>query len=116
MFQYERPGRSIAFFLAACLLIVLATSIGSCVMYKANDSVIEITVKDKERIERHGYLVYTQEGEVFEITDTLAYMRFDSAETYGALTPDKKYKVKVAGWRVPLLGLYRNIINSEEIE
>ena len=37
-------------------------------------------------------------------------MKFASAERYHSLQAGRSYRAIVAGWRIPLLGQYRNII------
>jgi hypothetical protein len=76
---------------------------------RASTEVITITVEDKERVE-NNYLVWTKEGEVFEISDSLAYMRFNSSDFYGEIEVGETYNVLVSGWRIPFLSMYRNII------
>lgn len=76
----------------------------------------EITISDKERITtgsgndmKSKFLVYT-ENEVFENTDALMVLKFNSADVQNHLKTDSTYTVKVMGWRVPFLSMYRNII------
>lgn len=76
--------------------------------------VVEIKISDKERIVKNKgevskYLVFT-EDEVFENTDSWAYLKFNSSDIQGKLSKDSTYKVKVCGFRVPFLSTYRNII------
>ncbi len=74
---------------------------------------ITITVTDKaikRYDEKDKYLVYTG-GEVYEVTDALPILRFDSSDDYGRLTVGKKYVVKVCGWRIRIFSQYRNIID-----
>ncbi|MCR5122259.1 MAG: hypothetical protein K6B74_07555 [Ruminococcus sp.] len=74
---------------------------------------VTITVTDKA-IKRYDendkYLVYTS-GEVFEVTDALPILRFDSSDDYGRLTVGNTYVVKVCGWRIRMFSQYRNIID-----
>ena len=64
----------------------------------------------------HKYLVYTKDGETFEIVDSFVFLTFRSSDIYGKITSGKKYKCKVAGWRIPFLSSYRNILSAEEIQ
>jgi len=85
---------------------------------------VTITVEDKgtERRERSSYtgnrrhvsyrdafLVFTPD-EVFEVSTSFVFLKFASAERYHSLESGRSYRAIVAGWRIPLLGQYRNII------
>lgn len=91
--------------------------------YYLSSSETTITVKRLERIvESSGsgettstsskYLVFTN-NEVFENTDSWLYLKFSSSDLYSKLEEGQTYKVKVAGWRIPFLSWYRNIIEIE---
>lgn len=73
------------------------------------------TVKEKERVCDGGqsgtckYLVYTDQG-VYENTDSLWYLKFDSSDVYGSLEEGKTYNAKVYGFRLPFFSMYKNII------
>jgi len=73
-----------------------------------------ITVSRLERIVESQsmtskYLVFT-DNEVFENTDSWLYLKFSSSDLYAKLKEGKTYRVKVAGWRIPFLSWYKNII------
>ena len=79
-----------------------------------------ITVKRLERIVESSwsgetasttskYLVFTN-NEVLENTDSWLYLKFSSSDLYAKLKEGQTYKIKVAGWRIPFLSWYRNII------
>lgn len=77
---------------------------------------ITITIKKTERITtgsgediRHKYLVFT-EGEVFENTDALFFGKFNSSDFQNKLDAGNTYEVRVSGYRVPFLSMYRNIV------
>jgi hypothetical protein len=80
------------------------------------DETITVTIKDKERIVTGSgtgisskFLVYT-DGEVFENTDSLWYWKWDSADVQNELEVGQTYTVKVYGWRVPFLSMFRNVV------
>lgn len=95
------------------LLIVIA--IGYPIMYYQTSEIVTIKVTDKERIvESDGenttskYLIFT-ETETFENTDLLFEGKFNSSDIQSKLSKGKEYRVKVYGWRIPFLSMYRNI-------
>lgn len=72
-------------------------------------------VNEKERITTRDsgyYLVFT-DGEVFENADSLLFMKFGSSDLYSKLKKGETYTVRVAGWRVPFLSMYRNILGIQ---
>lgn len=86
--------------------------------YYDSADTIDITVNAKDikyKSSDAKYLVSAASGEVFEITDTYTFMRFDSSDTYFKLQSGATYRCKVAGWRVPYLSWYRNIITADEV-
>ena len=101
------------------IAIILLIGIGYSIAYYSSSKTITIKVNDKERIvETTGgenpsvsskYLVYTEQG-VFENTDNLMFLKFNSSDVYNSLKRDSTYNVTVAGWRIPLFSMYQNVI------
>ncbi len=54
-------------------------------------------------------VVYTDD-EIFEVTSSYVFFKFDSSERYQALEPGRRYRAVVTGWHIPTLGLYRNVV------
>ena len=85
----------------------------------AEKVVIKIDNKDRE-IKGSGqtatgkYIIYAP-NEVYECTDTWLFWRFDSSDVYADLDKGATYEATVAGWRIPFLSWYRNIIEVEEL-
>jgi len=103
------------FFVIAVLLTLVYP-----VLYMGTSGEIVIQIEDKERITTGSgedleskFLVYS-DIEVLENTDTWLFFKFNSADIQGELKKDSAYVVKVAGWRVPFLSMYRNIISIEK--
>lgn len=77
---------------------------------------ITITIKDKERIQDGSsskYLIFTP-NEVFENTDSILFMKFDSSDVYNNLDVGKTYNVKVNWYRIPFFSSYRNLLEIEQ--
>ncbi len=90
--------------------------------YRASLDSIEFTVDRREQVvtgsgdsTRSYYLVWSREGEVYCVCDSWSYLSFDSSDRYGRLHEGSQVKAQVAGWRVPFLSWYRNIIAIENI-
>ncbi len=103
------------------LLIALLIGLSGFYAYGTQDTVV-ITIDDKERITTgsgdslsHKYLIMS-DTEVLENTDSLWYMKFDSADTQARLKRGKTYRLKVYGWRMGWISIYRNIIEYTEVQ
>ena len=100
------------------IILALVIFTAYLIAYKMSSENIEISVKEKERITvgkgekiDSKFIIYSQK-EVFENTDSWLYFKFNSADYQNNFEVNKTYKVKVAGWRVPFLSMYRNIVSK----
>jgi hypothetical protein len=82
-----------------------------------------VKVTDKERIYQNDsskYLIFADDenGEtvVFENTDCIARLKWNSSNIQGQLKEGTTYNVTVVGYRIPFLSMYQNIIKIDEIE
>ena len=107
------------------LIVVALLALPATAAYFISAEQIDLVVEDKSgRAGRSGtyvnvgtsrhdrrdrFLIYTRD-EVFEVSTSYVFMKFESAERFHALKEGNSYRVVVAGWRIPLLGQYRNII------
>ncbi len=79
-------------------------------------TVIDKQIKSKSNSNNQIYMIWTKnhttnKEEVFENTDCLILLKFNSSDIYGKLILNKTYEVHVYGWRIPYLSSYRNIVN-----
>ncbi len=102
--------------------IILAPFVLYITSYRASRTTVEFTVDRRERVTggsgdsvRSYYLVWTKEGEVYTVTDSWSFLRWDASDRYGRLQEGKHFRAQVAGWRVGFLSWYRNVIEFEEI-
>ena len=94
------------------VLVLLALPIG---IYISTIDTLEVEINDKERIvdgDESKYLIFT-EDEVFENSDTIFFLKFNSSDVYNALDIGERYEIKVVGLRIPALSRYRNIVGIE---
>lgn len=103
----------------AIVLILGFILIGGPIIDRCTEDTVTITVEDKA-IKRHGdsddkYLIYTDNG-TYEITDSIAYWRWDSSDLYGEMKVGHTYECKVCGFRIPLFSTYKNIIKATEVQ
>lgn len=109
------------FGIAGIVVIILVALVGGVWYTLGTGDTVTFTVDDKERItESDGdggttskYLIYTEEGEVFENTDTMLHGKFDSSTVYGKLKRGKKFTCEVYGVRNGFFSMYRNIVSCE---
>lgn len=103
------------------LVILAAPFVGLSAMYNfgTRDIVTDVVVTDKERITTGSgdamsskYLVFT-EHEVFENTDAFLALKFNSSDIQGQIGVGETCTLRVYGWRVPFLSMYRNILEAD---
>ncbi len=105
------------------ILLPLITASIYVPCYRASLTQTEFTVESRERVtsgsgegSRSYYLVWTKEGEVFCVTDSWSFLRFDSSDRYGKLREGAHVTAHVAGWRVPFLSWYRNVLIIDDAD
>jgi signal transduction histidine kinase len=72
-----------------------------------------ITVKEKHEFSTGKYIRNTisdEEGNVYQIQSSLPLLHFREAEIWLQLEKNRKYTILAYGWRIPILGLYPNIV------
>lgn len=112
----RRAQRIRGWALGLFLLTLIATPISLCVAYKNSVVETEITVKAKDHGDNNDYIIYTEDGEVFFVEDSILEWEFGALEKYGSIDAGKTYKVKAAGWRIPFLPMHRDILEVKEVE
>jgi len=101
-------------FVSIFLVFVLLVGVSACYQYGTQKEV-EFTVSDKTvkvSKESSKYLIFTSSG-VYENTDSLFHMKFNSSDLYSKLKKKEKYKCKTYGFRIPFLSMYPNLINCK---
>jgi hypothetical protein len=74
-----------------------------------------ITIKEKDSLKngKHGKnVVADSEGNIYSISNAIAYLFFTSTELYANLEEGKKYKITGFGQRIPLLNMFPSIISA----
>lgn len=102
-----------------CIIFVFGGLLCSPIIDRCTKDTVTITIEDKG-IKRHDkgddkYLIYTDKG-TFEITDSIAYWRWNSSDLYGRIKVGNTYDCTVCGWRIPFLSSYKNIIEAKEVQ
>ena len=106
-----------AFYIVAFLIIIGLTCIRP-IDKVSNQREITVTVTDKY-VKDDKYLIYTKTTddniEVFEITDSLLSLRFNSSDVYAGIEIGKTYILKIGGSRNELFSWYPNIYGYKEV-
>lgn len=112
-------------FIVGVVIFLIIAAIGGfkgCTNNIKDERTITATVTDKyvKRInDEDKYLVSTKDNEeninVFEITDSLALGRFDSADVYSGIEVGKTYTFTVVGERSEFYSIYPNIKDYSEV-
>jgi len=96
-------------------VILILGLIGYCLGYALTIGEETITINEKWRKsagDDDKYLVSAEDGQVFQITDTIIKMRFDSSNLYAKLNEGDKCEIKTQGWRFPFFSDYKNILEA----
>jgi hypothetical protein len=108
------------------VILVLLLIVGAiafeifAVTHKTN---VTFTVSDKtvkmDCSGKHGcsskYLIFTDHG-VYQDTDSLFYLKFNSSDVYGMLKRNHTYNCKTYGFRIPLISHYKNLVSCKEVK
>jgi hypothetical protein len=95
------------------LFILALIAITPIIHFSTMETVHGYTVTEKERIvgkESSKYLIFTDQ-EVFENTDSFLSFKFNSSDFYARIQVGQVCSFTVTGYRVPVLSLYRNILD-----
>lgn len=104
--------KGLALLVAATFLIsVLALPVYKA--YGTDQTVTAVVTKTetKRGTSEDKYLIFT-EGEVFENTDSLLRLKFNSSDVYGQIAAGKTCTFLVNGWRFPIFSMYRNVLEA----
>lgn len=105
----------VIFVIVACLLIFPHL--------KRKDYVVTVTslqIKRSGGDSKEIYLVFTKldsvNVRVFKNTDSWLELKWNSSDIQAKLEPNKKYKFRVYGWRIPFLTRYENIVEVTHLQ
>ena len=77
-----------------------------------------ITVKEKDSMKSGKYgknIVSDTDGNVYTIENSIFYDFFTAMELFTKIELNQSYKVKGFGYRIPILGIYPNIISASKV-
>lgn len=107
-----------SFFHLIALMIIIGLIFIRPIVKVCNQREITVTVTDKY-VKDNKYLIYTKttdgDIEVFEITDSLFPLRFNSSDVYAGIDIGKTYILEIGGSRNELFSWYPNIYSYKEV-
>lgn len=98
-------------------LVVASPVVGCVSAYKSTqtDVCFKVTHAERKVIGEESKWVILTDQEAYENTDSLLFWKFNSSTLQGRIEEGKSYRAEVVGWRVPMLSMYQNILNVEEV-
>ena len=76
----------------------------------------EIIVKKKYKFDRSGFtefMIIDSNDKHYNLNNSLWYWKWDSIEDWYSIHEEQKLNTLTYGWRVPILGLFPNIVSSQ---
>lgn len=124
---FRRKQRKAMFGMIMFMIIFIMLGVVISIPFNFNDHEYTAIVTDKERIVKGSgestdskYLVFVDdvngESRVFENTDTLLRLKWNSSNIQGELKVGHTYKITVVGFRMSFMSMYENIIKVEEVK
>lgn len=95
--------------------ITIGGTLGHCAYAFGTAEDKFIKLKQKYTFDRNGFtefMIIDENGNHYNVNNSVWYWKWDSIEDWHKLETSKDISIKYYGWRVPLLGLFPNIIMS----
>lgn len=76
----------------------------------------EIIVKKKYKFNRSGFtefMIIDSNGKHYNLNNSLWYWKWDSIEDWYLIEEGQKLNTLIYGWRIPIIGLFPNIVSSQ---
>lgn len=89
--------------------------VSGCSVINVTEEVCTVTGKESIVLEgNHQYRVYTTCG-TYKMEDQLLQLNFNTADLYGMLEINSKYKITSSGYRVPIMSIFKSINKVEKL-
>jgi hypothetical protein len=75
-----------------------------------------ILVTKKYKMNRNGFtdfMIIDDKGRHFNVNNSLWYWKWDSIEDWYSIKEEQKLNTLTYGWRLPILGMFPNIVSSQ---
>jgi hypothetical protein len=76
----------------------------------------EIIVKKKYKFDRSGFtefMIIDSNDKHYNLNNSLWYWKWDSIEDWYSIKEEQKLNTLTYGWRLPILGMFPNIVSSQ---
>lgn len=76
----------------------------------------EIIVKKKYKFDRSGFtefMIIDSNDKHYNLNNSLWYWKWDSIEDWHSIKEEQKLNTLTYGWRLPILGMFPNIVSSQ---
>jgi hypothetical protein len=76
-----------------------------------------IKIKQKYTFDRNGFtefMIIDDNGKHYNVNNSVWYWKWDSIEDWHKMETSKEIAIKYYGWRVPALGIFPNIVMSQQ--
>ena len=99
------------------ILFLVIIQIGIVSLYYSSEEEIEMTITEKwiKGIDDGQKYLFSDGNEVFENTDSIYIWKWNSSDFWVGIKEGHTYRIKIIGWRIPILSWYRNVVSYEEI-
>jgi hypothetical protein len=97
--------------------ITIGGTLGHCAYAFGTAETKFIKINKKYKFNRNGFtefMIIDDNGNHYNVNNSVWYWKWDSIEDWHKLETSKDISIKYYGWRVPLLGLFPNIIMTRQ--
>ena len=122
IFNFNSMKNINSFFKRVCYFIglpILSILLGGHMCYAiGTKEEKELFVAKKYKFDRNGFtefMVVDINGKHYNINNSLWYWKWNSIEDWSSIKENSTINVKFYGWRVPIFGIFPNIVNSKII-
>ena len=77
-----------------------------------------IKVDKKYKFVRNGFtefIIIDENGQHYNVHNSFWFLKWDSIEDWHKIETNNKYIIKCYGWRIPLFGIFPNIVMSQQV-
>ena len=100
-------------FIFLVLFFVITSMIYS--YFTSFEKIIKVKEKDSIRTGKYGQNIIADTDEnVYSVANSMFYNFFSAMELFTKIEVNQSYKVKGFGYRIPILGIYPNIISASK--
>lgn len=116
----QRRSGDREFLAAVAVVVVLIVGfVGFALFSSLHETTRSCTVESKDRVAgqdgKSQMRVYTSDCGVFQVSDSLLKMTWNSADRYAALQAGQRYELTTVGFRIPVASTFPNVIDARPV-